>query len=288
MSALTCRQARRLLAPYHDGELPLDQQAAVQSHLRACASCREERRRLREIGALLRVVGTQPPEEPGRLEGHVLARLQAERQVSWHGRLNRLFEDMHLVWAAAGATVATVAVVFAVVGLMRLTLQQQPASMSALIASLSSPRGSDLNPVRVSDYRLLPSFDPDTIVGALLDSSEEGVVALAAVVSRDGSVQNVQLLTYGGQAIELDRAQVLQLLDAASQARFRPVRSSGGSPVAVSMIWLVAHTTVRGKLADTRPSLQQPPSTPVSQPLMPEHELPVSELPAEPAGPVTA
>ncbi len=281
MSALTCRQARRLLAPYHDGELPLDQQAAVQSHLRACASCREERRRLREIGALLRTVGSQAPEEPGRLEGHVLARLQAERQVSWHGRLNRLFEDMHLVWAAAGATVATIAVVFAVVGLMRLTLQQQPASMSALIATLSSPTGSDLNPMRVSDQRLLPRFDPDTIVGALLDS-EEGVFALAAVVSRDGTVQSVQLLTYGGQAIELDRTEVLQLLDAASQARFRPARSSGGSPVAVSMIWLVAHTTVRGKLADTLPAMQTP-HAPVRQPLMPERELPISELPANPA-----
>lgn len=284
MSALTCRQARRLLAPYHDGELPLDQQAAVQSHLRACASCREERRRLREIGALLRVVGTQPPEEPGRLEGHVLARLQAERQVSWHGRLNRLFEDMHLVWAAAGATVATVAVVFAVVGLMRLTLQQQPASMSALIAALSSPTGSDLNPMRVSDQRLLPRFDPDTIVGALLDS-EEGVFALAAVVSRDGTVQSVQLLTYGGQAIELDRAEVLQLLDAASQTRFLPARSSGGSPVAVSMIWLVAHTTVRGKLADTLPGLQTTPRAPASPPLIEDRELPISELPA--AGPVS-
>ncbi|HEX7088242.1 MAG TPA: zf-HC2 domain-containing protein [Vicinamibacterales bacterium] len=287
MSTLTCRQARRLLAPYHDGELPLDQQAAVQSHLRACAACREERRRLRELGALLRVVGSRAPEEPGRLERHVLARLQAERQTSWHGRLNRLFEDMHLVWAAAGATVATVTVVLAVFGLMRLTLQQQPASMSALIASLSSPTGSDLNPMRVSDQRLLPRFDPDTIVGALLDS-EEGVFALAAVVSRDGTVQSVQLLTNGGQAIELDRAEVLQLLDAASQARFLPARSSGGSPVAVSMIWLVAHTTVRGKIADTLPGLQTP-HTPASPPLIQDPELPISELPAaNPVGSATA
>lgn len=275
MSALTCRETRRLLAPYHDGELPLDQQVAVQSHLRGCPQCREERRRLRDLGMLLRTVGTRAPDEPGRLEGHVFARLHAEQQVSWQGRFNRLFEDMHLVWAAAGATMATVAVVLAVVGLLRLTLQEQPASMSGLITTLSSP-GSERNPVRVDDYRLLPRFDPDTIVGALLDS-EEGVFALAAVVTRDGKVQNVQLLTYGGQAIQLERAEVLQLLDAASQARFLPV-TSRGSPVAVSMVWLVAHTTVRGTLADTLPALQAP-RPPVRQPLLPSRE-PLSELPS--------
>ena len=138
MSILTCRDTRRVLNAYHDGELTMDQQVAVQSHLRGCAGCRAERRRLRDIGTLLRAGASRVRQEPGRLERHVLARLYVERQLSWRGRLNRLFEDLHLVWAAAGATAATIAVVCSAVGMMQLTFQEQPASMAALIAERES------------------------------------------------------------------------------------------------------------------------------------------------------
>ena len=272
MSILTCPDTRRVLNAYHDGELTMDQQVAVQSHLRGCAGCRAERRRLRDIGTLLRAGASRVRQEPGRLERHVLARLYVERQLSWRGRLNRLFEDLHLVWAAAGATAATIAVVCSAVGMMQLTFQEQPASMAALIEALSTP-GSNRNPVTVDGRRmLLPRFDPDAVVGALLDG-EEGVFALAAVVTREGRVRNLELLTYGGAAISMPHADVLQLLDAASQARFEPARA-GGSPVAVSMIWLVAHTTVRGKVGEAWPILHAPvrPSPPAA--------MPVSELPS--------
>ncbi len=280
MSVLTCRETRRVLNAYHDGELAMDQQVAVQSHLRGCAGCGAERRRLREIGTLLRTsASAHAAEEPGRLERHVFARLHVERQLSWRGRMNRLFDDMHLVWAAAGATAATIAVLCAVIGMMQLTFHEQPTSMAALIGTLSTP-GSNRNPVTVDGRMLLPRFDPDAVVGALLEG-EEGVFALAAVVTREGRVRNVELLTYGGAAISLPHADVLQLLDSASQARFEPARA-GGSPVAVSMIWLVAHTTVRGKMGEGWPMLRAP-SPPSPPPIMP-----VSELPAAPLGPTAA
>jgi len=41
-------------------------------------------------------------------------------------------------------------------------------------------------------------------------------------------------------------SQDLALRDAVSRARFEPATRKG-MPVAVNMVWLVAHTTVRGK-----------------------------------------
>jgi hypothetical protein len=47
------------------------------------------------------------------------------------------------------------------------------------------------------------------------------------------------------------------LVDAMRRARFEPARFDGlldGLPVAVNMVWLVAHTTVRGR-ADVPPGI---------------------------------
>ncbi len=128
MSALDCRQVRRQLAAYHDGELVMDAQVAVQAHLRNCPACLGDRRRLAEMGALLRAsVASRVPEERGRIERHVLARLHAERQTSWPHLFHGLFEDLHLVWAAAGATAATVVILCAVVASMALALARAAA-----------------------------------------------------------------------------------------------------------------------------------------------------------------
>ena len=47
---------------------------------------------------------------------------------------------MHLVWPALGAVAATLACVAAALGLMRLTLREQPSSMAALIGVLAGSR----------------------------------------------------------------------------------------------------------------------------------------------------
>jgi hypothetical protein len=43
---------------------------------------------------------------------------------------------------------------------------------------------------------------------------------------------------------------VLSMLDAISRSRLEPARF-GGSPVAVNLVWLLAHTTVKGKMPRT-------------------------------------
>lgn len=274
MSRISCRDARRVLAAYHDGELTMDVAVTVQGHLRGCPSCLAERRRLAEVGTLLRAgVAARGPEERGRLERHVLARMQAERQTSWRWSFNRMFEDLHLVWAAAGATAATVLIVCAVVATLALATRTQPLSMAAMLGALAAP-GSDLNPVSVDGRMLLPRSAPDAMGDAVLLDRPEGVVALAAVVTREGRVRNLALLR-DGQTRDVNDREALDLLEAASQARFEPARA-GGAPVAVNLVWVVAHTTVRGKGGDlVWPVMHAPrPRVPVA-PIPPS--LPVSE-----------
>jgi hypothetical protein len=62
---------------------------------------------------------------------------------------------MHLVWPALGAVAATLACVAAALGLMRLTLREQPSSMAALIGVLADP-GSNRNPVSLDGRLLVP------------------------------------------------------------------------------------------------------------------------------------
>jgi hypothetical protein len=281
MSAYDCRRVRHLLAAYHDGELEMGMQVAVQSHLRRCPACLTERRALTEVGSTLREASAlRVPNDAGRVERSVMGRLQAERQASWHGRVNRIFDDLHLVWAAAGATAATVLIVCAVVASLALSLREQPLSMAALIGALASP-GSDRNPVSVDGRMLLPRSDPQALMGSVRVSTDDTVYALAAVVTREGRVRNLELLRPDPSALPVEDREILELLDAVSQARFEPAMS-GGSPVAVNLVWLVAHTTVRGTGVDIAwPVVHAPRSRVVVPPVVPPAlPLPVSELPA--------
>lgn len=57
---MNCRQARELLSPYIDGELPAAERAQLEDHLEQCEDCRSE---LGELRALVDVLGSLP-EEP--------------------------------------------------------------------------------------------------------------------------------------------------------------------------------------------------------------------------------
>jgi hypothetical protein len=80
---------------------------------------------------------------------------------------------------------------------------------------------------------------------------QDAVFALAAVVTREGRIKNLNLLHgsdgTGAAMSRQERQQVEALLDSISKARFEPARY-GNSPVAVNMVWLYAHVNVRGKV----------------------------------------
>jgi len=98
MTTRTCRATRRVLEAYHDGELPVEEQVAIQSHLRHCESCAAERRWLREAGSILRDAAlahaASDPEAVGR---NLFARIPVERQRAFGRRVRASFDDMRLV-----------------------------------------------------------------------------------------------------------------------------------------------------------------------------------------------
>lgn len=263
MTRLSCAAVRRLLTPYHDGELELYQQVAVQAHLRTCPACAAERRALRDLGEALRQAAAAHAGDDAEVLGRqVLARLQYERQMTWSRRVDRWLDDLHLVWAAVGATAATLICVAAVLGLLRAGAHRQPASMAAVIGAMAHP-GSNENPVRLDSRRmLLPRSDPDAPMLPLMLNRDDAVVALWAVVTREGRVTGLELLPQEAR-LPIAESAMGALLDAAAQARFEPARA-GGAPVAVNMVWLLAQTRVVGKVATIGPEPSPPLPGPIS------------------------
>jgi len=88
-----CEHSGRLGA-YHDGELDAAGQAAVEQHLRRCASCAEELGRIRKLSELLGGISTPKPSV------EVLHRLHETADLACARPLRRLAEALTAVAAA--------------------------------------------------------------------------------------------------------------------------------------------------------------------------------------------
>jgi anti-sigma factor RsiW len=244
MIPLTCAAVHRRLAGYHDDELPIQERMAVRQHLEECPPCQRQFHELQLIGESLRLAATPGPADDWTgLQPGVISRMRAEAYESWTARLGRLFDDMHLVWIGLASTAGTCVCAALVLGLLHFASPERDDSLAALIAALAAPSGSDLNPMRLDGRIRVPSLTHDGVVPATLEQSvSEGelVLALSAIVSREGKVSGVEVLTN-----DRDRREVMTILDAISRARLEPARY-GKNPIAVNMIWLLEHTTVRG------------------------------------------
>jgi hypothetical protein len=171
--------------------------------------------------------------------------MRAEDNESWSARVARMFEDMHLVWIGLASTAATFICGAAVLGMLHFASEERNDSLAAVIAAIAAPSGSDLNPARLDNRIQVPSVPQDGIVQAVLEnrvSEDDLVLALSAVVSREGRVSDLSVLTHVH-----DRRDLAALLDALSRERLAPAQF-GGAPVAVNLVWLVAQTTVRAKI----------------------------------------
>jgi hypothetical protein len=244
MMARSCRYVRRQLSAFHDGELPVGEQIAVESHLRECPSCEAELSQIEDLGSFLRTGSLAARVQPEELEGlpsMVVGRMKAEEAESISGWAGRLFEDMHLVWTALGATGATVAclALFAIISYYAIPL----------------PAGSNKNPMVANAAMNMPSAAPNAQfpTGPLLDDGELALL-LDAVVTREGRIAKLELIDPGvglrGPTKE-ERQAALALLDLMSKARFEPARYVGSpAPVAVNMVWLYASLTVKAKMPE--------------------------------------
>ena len=261
MHRMSCDAVRDELDAFHDGEVPLELQLLVREHLEACPGCRLEHDELEGLRRTLRdVVGTRPDVPPDSWSGGVLEQVKVERQLSWHTWILGVFDDMHLVWPALGATAAVLVCLLASAEVMQATNEQRPDSLAGIIGYLASP-GSNVNPARLDGFTEVPRrHESDHWPLA----SEDAVLALSAVVTREGRIQSVEMLAAEqARALKVKPEVVLAMLEAASRAQFEPARA-GGAPIAVSMVWLLAHTTVVGREADVdrlmRPLVPVPPA----------------------------
>ena len=179
------------------------------------------------------------------MSARVLERLRVEEQFSLRSQIVALFQDMHLVWAGLGATVSTLICVVGSASVLHAANQQQPGSFANVISILASP-GSNENPMRLNYEMLVAPKDDARPLGVMASpiemTEEESEYALSAVVSREGRVQGVEVIN---QARSTDRS-VNAMLNEAYRVQFAPAQARGDA-VAVSMVWLVASTTVKGR-----------------------------------------
>jgi len=245
MTLLTCAAVRRRLPAFYDRELSVGDLIAVETHLHDCPPCARDLTELQKVGHALRFAAAPAPSDAWTgVRSGVISRMRAEAHESWTACVRRAFDDLHLVWVALGATAATCFCAGAVLSMLHFASPERQDSLAAVIAVMAAPSGSDLNPARLDGRFQVPSVPEHGIVYATLERSVmdgDLVVPLSAIVTREGRVSGLELLNKWQDARE-----VTDIVEALSRGRLEPAQF-GGSPVAVNLVWLVAHTTVKGK-----------------------------------------
>lgn len=246
MTTLTCAAVRQRLAEYHDNELALQDRIAVQSHLHGCEDCTGALDGFFAVTSALRLAAAPGPADDWTgLQPGVISRMRAEANEAWLARVGRLFDDMHLVWIGLASTVATFLCGAVVLGLMQFASPERDDSLRAMLAMVSAVPGSDLNPAGIDGLAVqAPSVPEEGIVKASLERSGQGaerMVTFAAVITRDGNIAAMQALGDGRSS-----RQVTLLMNEISQGRLVPARY-GTDPIAVNLVWLVEHMTVKPK-----------------------------------------
>lgn len=249
MTLLGCERTDGRLEAFHDGELGHAERLDVAEHLEMCPRCRERLAQLRAVSLALRESAPEARPTAARLSNlaaDVVSRVGAEHRVSWRSRLGEMFEDLNMVFSGAAATVAVFTCVAVGSTLLRAVAAERADSLAGVLAALASP-GSNENPVplglRVSAPYSSARMYPDVFGRARTEESDI-VFALAAVVTRDGRIVQPSVLMSNRE----DRELVMGLMNAINKARFEPARFAG-EPVAVNLVWLFTHTTVRGRKA---------------------------------------
>jgi hypothetical protein len=261
MTRMTCSSTRRRLSAFHDRELSVHDLIAVQSHLQECPACTRALQELQDVGQALRVAAAPGPSDDWTgLQPGVISRMRAEAHESFTARATRFLDDLHLVWIGLAATAATF--LCGAVALSALHFgspERRVDSLATALAVMAAPTGSNLNPVRLDerlgprysplvDYLQAPSVPKEGPMEAMLltpVSDEELMLALSAVVTREGRLSDLAVLTN-----DTHRQEIGLMLEGIAQARLEPARA-GSDPIAVNLVWLLTHTTVKAKAPRT-------------------------------------
>ena len=202
MRPLTCTATRRRLQAFYDGELPVADQIAVQAHMDWCDACAATLEDLRFLGTALRncALGhdSLSHEEATALAATVVSRRKAEQDASFFARAQRMFDDMHLVYAGVGATAATAVCVVIMLSMLRFASFGRPDatpaadgrsdSLAAMLDVLATPGSS-------ADAMAIDSASHARWAARLQAANEtaeqDAVFALDAIVTRDGRLPNL-------------------------------------------------------------------------------------------------
>ena len=257
-----CELIQERLEAFHDGELSIDERVAIQNHLGECVSCNLTSLEIASLSFSMKDLAAQisahDSTDPSRISRGVLERLRVEEAFSIRAQVSEWFSDMHLVWAGLGASAATLICIIGSASVLHAANQERPNSMARVISVLASP-GSNDNPVRL-EYSMLVT-DPSTATAfglaprAVSDepfdvSEEDAAYTLSAVVSKEGRVQGVEVLnTPSGRGVNA-------MLNEAYRMQFQPAVDRGDA-VAVSILWLVTNTTVKGRHDEDMQALRQ-------------------------------
>ena len=260
---VSCEHARELLEGFLDGELAVDDQVAVEAHLRWCRTCTAHVDDLRLIGASVRdMPATAVTRDDGyalaSMQASVLARVRAERDQAFLTRVRTSFSDTRLLFPALGATMALM-VCFVLTYSVQVTASSELTEMliartrprvigdaqapySSFMLESSADPGSDQNPLRLDDAFATPQLLDRDLAMSELDGIDEASFAVATVVSRKGRIETYELLR--GYSDGQSTAAADSVLNAVRQSRFSPAQDHGGGPVAAYMVWFIAKTTV--------------------------------------------
>ena len=251
MTLLTCSAVRRRLPAFYDRELPIPELIAIESHLSGCEPCTDELGELQMVGIALRLAAAPPPADDWTgVQSGVISRMRAEAYESWTARTRRMFDDLHRVWVGLAATLATVFCASVALSAVHYASPERDDSLARMIEVISAPTGSDLNPISAVQFLQVPSVPQRGAIEVMLAqpvSRDELMLAVNAVVTRDGRVSGVSVLDTPEHQQPRD---VNPILNALYHGRLEPGRV-GKSPVAVNLVWLLAHTTVKAKAPRT-------------------------------------
>lgn len=254
MLRLSCTYVRAELSAYHDEELSVPARIAISEHLADCPSCAVEAEDLHAMRDALRATGgamhaSWLPSLAG-LQSEIVERLEVESAESFTSRARRLIEDPGHVWATAAAAVAG-SVCILLMAVFGGGLIAHPASFAALL----NARTQDVEILPPS--LIMPRANAEAIMPAAVmnqDDEEESVSAFSALITPDGHITDLELLAQESWKLAAGAHAtnpLPDLLAAVATARFEPARVDG-APVALNVVWLITHQTVRGSMPPPR------------------------------------
>jgi anti-sigma factor RsiW len=131
---MTCENCLEMLTPFVDGELPADEAAEVDQHLKTCVDCEREHRRVIDTSSLIKA-SLMRYAAPDVLRARLRASL-AEPAVNSSAQLVRPVRRLSFGWARSAAAVVLVAIASS--ALTMVATRQKTSSNNVANAVLSS------------------------------------------------------------------------------------------------------------------------------------------------------